>query len=116
MQTVNKETQEISSSIAVITTIARQTNLLALNASIEAARAGVHGKGFAVVAEEVRNLAKSSNEAAERITELVSGTSKRVESGASLSKQVETTLVGIMDAAKEKLGDGTQEDKQKKDA
>jgi methyl-accepting chemotaxis protein len=103
MHTVNDETKEISSTIAVIAKIARQTNLLALNASIEAARAGTHGKGFAVVAEEVRNLAKSSNEAAERITELVSGASKHIDNGATLSKQVETTLVGIMDDAKKKL-------------
>jgi hypothetical protein len=103
MDTVKTETKEISGSIAVISKIARQTNLLALNASIEAARAGQHGKGFAVVAQEVRELAKSSNEAAERITELVTGSSKRIESSAALSKKVETTLVGIMDDAKKKL-------------
>jgi iron only hydrogenase large subunit-like protein/ArsR family metal-binding transcriptional regulator len=103
MQTVNGETKEMSSMIAVIAKIARQTNMLALNASIEAARAGQHGKGFAVVAQEVRELAKSSNEAAERIAELVTGTSKRIDTGAALSKQVETTLVGIMDEAKKTL-------------
>ena len=89
--------------IAVIAKIARQTNMLALNASIEAARAGQHGKGFAVVAEEVRNLAKSSNEAAEKIAELVNGASKQIDNGAALSKQVEITLVGIMDEAKKQL-------------
>ena len=104
MQSVNTETKEISNMIGVIAKIARQTNLLALNASIEAARAGVHGKGFAVVAQEVRELAKSSNEAAERITELVTGAGKQINSGAELSKKVETTLVGIMDEAKKKLG------------
>ena len=104
MQHVNTETKEMSNMIAVIAKIARQTNMLALNASIEAARAGQHGKGFAVVAEEVRNLAKSSNEAAEKIAELVNGASKQIDNGAALSKQVETTLVGIMDAAKNRLG------------
>ena len=103
MQTVNDETKEISSIISVISKIARQTNLLSLNASIEAARAGQHGRGFAVVAQEVRELAKSSNDAAKRITRLVVGTSKRVESGATLSKKLETTLVAIMDDAKHKL-------------
>jgi len=104
MQTVNSETKEISNTIAVIVKIARQTNLLALNASIEAARAGTHGKGFAVVAQEVRELAKSSNEAAEKITELVSGAGKRIDNGAVLSKKVETMLVDIMNEAKQKLG------------
>ena len=103
MENVNTETKEMSKSISDIARIARQTNMLALNASIEAARAGQHGKGFAVVAEEVRNLAKSSNEAAERIAGLVNGASKQIDNGATLSKQVETTLVGIMDEAKKQM-------------
>ena len=104
MQTANTETKEMSSMIAVIAKIARQTNMLALNASIEAARAGQHGKGFAVVAEEVRNLAKSSNEAAERIATLATEAGQKINSGATLSKKVETTLVGIMDEAKKRRG------------
>jgi methyl-accepting chemotaxis protein len=104
MQNVNSETKEMSNMIAVIAKIARQTNMLALNASIEAARAGQHGKGFAVVAEEVRNLAKSSNESAEQIATLVTGASKQIDTGAALSKKLETTLVDIMDDAKKQLG------------
>jgi Na+-translocating ferredoxin:NAD+ oxidoreductase RNF subunit RnfB len=101
---VNGGMDEMLNMIAVIAKIARQTNLLALNASIEAARAGSHGKGFAVVAQEVRELSKSSNDAATRIAELVTGSSTQIDSGAALSKKVESTLVGIMDSAKQALG------------
>ena len=103
MQLVNGGTKEISNMVVEIAKIARHTNLLALNASIEAARAGAHGKGFAVVAQEVRELSKSSNEAAERIAELVSGASSQIDDSAVLSQKVESTLVGIMEDAKKVL-------------
>jgi ArsR family metal-binding transcriptional regulator len=103
MQNVNHETKEMAHMISVIAKIAYQTNILSLNASIEAARAGDHGKGFAVVAQEVRNLAKSSDEAADRIAELITRASKEIESGASLSKKVETTLIEVMEEAKKHI-------------
>ena len=61
-----------------ILNISSQTNLLALNASIEAARAGEAGRGFAVVAEQIRQLADSSRETANRIQQINSIVTKAV--------------------------------------
>ena len=63
----SRHVEKISQLTTDILSISSQTNLLALNASIEAARAGEAGKGFAVVADEIRQLAESSNDAANNI-------------------------------------------------
>ncbi len=71
MNSLVGKSDKISEITGIIEDISSKTNLLSLNASIEAARAGQHGRSFAVVADEIRKLAASTNDSAQRIAEYV---------------------------------------------
>ena len=62
VESLREATGRIQDVVRLIRSIAGQTRLLALNATIEAARAGDAGKGFVVVAEEVKRLARQTDE------------------------------------------------------
>ena len=92
IHSLEKHSEQISSIIALITSLSEQTNLLALNAAIEAARAGEYGQGFAVVAEEVRVLAEESHESADRVIETIQVVQEEI-SQAVISIETENKFV-----------------------
>jgi methyl-accepting chemotaxis protein len=66
-----------------------QTTMLAVNGSVEAARTGEQGRGFAVVSADIRGLARTSGENADRAKDIIRVMQRRI---AALRRDLEQTV------------------------
>ena len=103
-EAVSQAAHEIGSFVTLVRRIARRAKLLSLNASMEAARAGEHGEGFGVVASELRALATTASEAAERTETAVELVLERAEQARESSHDTVATLDIVQRAQREAHG------------
>lgn len=100
---VTGELDEIGEIITLINAIAEQTNILSMNAAIESSHAGEAGKGFSVVAEEIRLLAESTAENAQRISTSIYKIIDNVHKAATTNSDAAIAFHRVSEQAKDMM-------------
>lgn len=88
MTEMTDATSQIDTIILLIEAISKRTHLLALNVGIEAARMQSYGKGFSVLADEIRQLAKQTEEAVNKTRPLINRCVASAEMGNQVTKKM----------------------------
>jgi methyl-accepting chemotaxis protein len=108
IRAIARDIQGIMEVIDLIDQISEQTNILSMNAAIESAHAGAAGKGFAVVAEEIRKLAESTQDNAQRIGAALKAITDKTrtaldssETTARAFEAINEDVVGFVDSLEE---------------
>jgi methyl-accepting chemotaxis protein len=101
---LGERSQDISTVVTLIGTLAERTHTLAINATMQAATAGEAGRGFTVVAEEVQRLADSSRQAAQQITQLVHNIQAETRETVHLMNRLIAQMVGQLAQAQQAGG------------
>lgn len=99
---LSEKTQQIGGIIATVDDFAEQSSLLALNASIEAARAGEQGKAFSVVAAEVKKLAEQSQQATDKVRNILGEIQRATHSAVMVTEEGSKRVdrgVGLIETA-----------------
>ena len=101
---LSEAVDQVGEFVTLVRKMARQSKLLSLNAAMEAARAGEQGNGFGVVAAEVRRLARSSSDAADRTEALLKDITGRSGEARAAAQESGTIAKTARDAVERATG------------